>query len=105
SPFAMGDCLYHPRSSYLFSHADLGYLSFNAVAIPLKTGHNFLCIIKVYLMTPRKISHSEYELHHHRLLLRRQTERRDGIILIVTGIVYFLLTLICSLPLFFLHTL
>ena len=56
-------------------------------------------------MTPRKISHSEYELHHHRLLLRRQTERRDGIILIVTGIVYFLLTLICSLPLFFLHTL
>ena len=55
-------------------------------------------------MTPRKISHSEYDLHYHRLLLRRQPERRHGIILIVTGIVYFLLTLICLLPLFFLYS-
>jgi len=57
-------------------------------------------------MTPRKISHSEYELHYHRLLLRRQTERRHGIILVatgVTGMVYFLMTLIRLLPLFFLH--
>src|SRR5437588_9411266 len=57
-------------------------------------------------MTPRKISHSEYELHYHRLLLRLQTERRHGIILVatgVTGMVYFLMTLIRLLPLFFLH--
>lgn len=55
-------------------------------------------------MTQPKISHSEYELHYHRLILRRQTERRHGIILIITGIVYFLLTLICSHPLFFLNS-
>jgi hypothetical protein len=58
-------------------------------------------------MTPAKISHSEYELHYHRLLLRRQAERRHGIILIITGalgMVYFLLTIICLLPLFFVQS-
>lgn len=47
-------------------------------------------------------SRSEFELHYHRLLLKRQAERRHGIILVVTGTVYFLLTAAC---LFFLLSL
>jgi hypothetical protein len=51
--------------------------------------------------TPRV--NPEFELHRRRLLLMRQAERRYGIILILSGIAYFLLVPVCLMPLLFLH--
>src|SRR5438270_1574004 len=48
-------------------------------------------------------SNPEFELHHRRLLLRRQAEHRYGLILILSGFVYFLLVVVCLMPLLFLH--
>lgn len=48
-------------------------------------------------------SNPEFELHHRRLLLRRRAEHKYGIILILSGFVYFLLISVCLMPLLFLH--
>lgn len=48
-------------------------------------------------------SNPEFELHHRHLLLRRRAERRYGIILVLSGCVYFLLVPVCLTPLLFLH--
>ena len=49
-------------------------------------------------------SNPEFELHHRHLLLRRQAARRYGIILIVSGVLYFLFVAVCLMPLLFLHS-
>src|SRR6266700_518444 len=55
------------------------------------------------LMSQRTSSNPEFELHYRRLLLMRQAQWRFGIILILSGFVYFLLVPVCLMPLLFLH--